>query len=246
MIHHQVKSCESTQEVLRTLYMKAQHNPNETLLVSTEEQTAGRGRHGQKWVGLKHALYFSFSIKANEATPTLTSLEVGLALSHWLNQNGANVTLKWPNDLLNERGEKVGGVLLQGLSADVYACGIGINWVDPDNDLQNVNQSRERFPAGVLFMDADIRLSDKDKHDIAAKITESVSKTISEYRKNSNFNNEWNEACSHLNQEVEIRDGTSLKSGTFVGIGPLGEALLKDQNNKIIPVFTGSLFKIED
>ncbi len=238
MIQHHLASCESTTTELRALL----DNSEETsLLVSTDLQVAGQGRMGKTWLGLSNALAFSFLVEANPTTPTLTSLEIGVALSEFLkNYTQCDVKLKWPNDLLNTEHEKIGGILLQNYKSNLYFCGIGLNWSDPDGELQSIKRQVGQYPAGALFKE-DHLLSSKEKREIPLQMATYISKRVKELRL-ENFTSNWSSHCSHLNAVVEIVDNEKKTLGTFVGIGPYGEALVKDSKGATTKVYSGSLF----
>ncbi|WP_310460773.1 biotin--[acetyl-CoA-carboxylase] ligase [Sphaerotilus sp.] len=81
-------------------------------LLVAECQTAGRGRLGRPWWSQPgQALTFSLGIKLAPADWSGLSLAVGVALSEAL---GAQIGLKWPNDLwLRGDDRKLGGILIE-------------------------------------------------------------------------------------------------------------------------------------
>jgi BirA family biotin operon repressor/biotin-[acetyl-CoA-carboxylase] ligase len=89
-------------------------------IVGAEEQTAGIGRHGRKWISEAGAgLYVSMVLTAKPVPVIMLAL--GLATRDAM----AGGDLRWPNDvLLNEK--KCAGVLAQ-LEGDKIIAGIGIN-----------------------------------------------------------------------------------------------------------------------
>lgn len=239
MFQHHLSSCPSTQEVLKehfNIYQGAEF----PLLISTDQQLAGRGRHGNQWLALQNSLSFSFTVIANEETPTLTSLEVAVAVvEYFQEQFGVELQIKWPNDLINSKGEKVGGILIQSLRENIYCCGIGLNWSDPQNELAQIERLETQYPAGVIFGPDQI-LSSADKKSFSLDLAESIHFKLPKLR-TTDFKSRWLQYCSHLNTEVEIRDGARNVRGRFVGIGDLGEALLKAED-QIQRAFSGSLF----
>jgi BirA family biotin operon repressor/biotin-[acetyl-CoA-carboxylase] ligase len=89
-------------------------------IVGAEEQTAGIGRHGRKWISPAGAgLYVSIVLAAKPVPMIMLSL--GLATRDAI----AGGDLRWPNDVLLD-GKKCAGVLAQ-LEGDKIIAGIGIN-----------------------------------------------------------------------------------------------------------------------
>ncbi|MCP1509140.1 BirA family biotin operon repressor/biotin-[acetyl-CoA-carboxylase] ligase [Pseudomonas marginalis] len=103
-------------------------------LVLAEQQTAGRGRRGRKWVSpFAQNVYYSLVLRVEGGLRQLEglSLVVGLAVMQALRESGVQgAALKWPNDVLVGQ-KKIAGILLElvGDPADIchVVLGIGIN-----------------------------------------------------------------------------------------------------------------------
>ena len=131
----------STNEVAKAL--AASGAPQGTLVVA-EEQTAGRGRMGRRWIApAGTSLLFSILLYPNlspEKAPRLTMLASLAAAEAIESLTGLPVRFKWPNDILI-RGRKVGGVLTEiGLTGErvdyaVVGVGLNVNW-DPSQVLE--------------------------------------------------------------------------------------------------------------
>ena len=101
-------------------------------------QTAGRGRAGRRWESDDVSLTFSLAWPFARPLAALVGLPlaVGVAVAEALAQHGAAVTLKWPNDVLQD-GRKLGGILIETAASAATqqesepACwaviGIGVN-----------------------------------------------------------------------------------------------------------------------
>lgn len=103
-------------------------------LLAAEEQTAGRGRRGRRWLscvgaGLTFSLARRMACPARELAPL--SLAAGVATVRALRALGAaEVMLKWPNDLM-VHGGKLGGILAETRirgETSTAVVGIGLNW----------------------------------------------------------------------------------------------------------------------
>ena len=124
-------SLSSTSEVLKAL---AARGAPEGTLVITDQQTAGKGRLGRKWLAspgtsLLLSLLFRPDLAPNQA-PRLTmicSLSIAEAIE---GLTGLSVGLKWPNDIFI-RGKKAGGILTEsgttGGHLDYVIVGMGLN-----------------------------------------------------------------------------------------------------------------------
>ncbi|MFA7594635.1 MAG: bifunctional biotin--[acetyl-CoA-carboxylase] ligase/biotin operon repressor BirA [Thiohalobacteraceae bacterium] len=112
-----------------------------------EWQTAGRGRRGRDWVSpFGENLYLSvlWRFASGPAAIAGLSLVVGVAVARALRGvTGADIGLKWPNDLLWQ-GRKLAGILID-LAGEAggpsYAViGIGINVRMSDRGAKTINQ----------------------------------------------------------------------------------------------------------
>lgn len=103
-------------------------------IILAEQQSAGRGRRGRKWVSpFAQNIYYSLVLRVDGGMRQLEglSLVVGLAVLGALRDFGDfEAGLKWPNDIL-VGNKKIAGILLElvGDPADVchVVIGIGVN-----------------------------------------------------------------------------------------------------------------------
>ncbi len=111
-----------------------QNMPPHASLLCAGHQTAGRGRGNKVWVSPHHSLTFSIALPFfNQARQNpATALVVGVACAEVLQKLGAQVQLKWPNDILWQ-GKKLAGILLESSTRHPHHCvlGIGVNLESP-------------------------------------------------------------------------------------------------------------------
>ena len=102
------------------------------------EQTAGRGRHGRRWVSPPgKGLYLTAVLPADLARPSVTLAAAVAAAEAGEEVAGVEVRIKWPNDVLVD-GRKWGGVLAEPLPPAGGApvlLGIGLNVGHAGHDL---------------------------------------------------------------------------------------------------------------
>lgn len=120
----------------------------EGLIVRSDLQTAGRGRHGRVWTSPPGNLYASFLIAAPETAiaPQIGFVAVVAVIDALAQVANLPLRCKWPNDVL-VRGRKVCGILPE-LVADAggrqwLVLGIGIN-------LQPVKVADAAYPVTSL------------------------------------------------------------------------------------------------
>jgi len=115
------------------------------ICVSADEQTAGVGRYGRKWVSPKGVnLYATLCFKLPQNLPDLGCLAIlaAYSLASLLLESGLRPKIKWPNDVrLN--GKKVSGILCETIfePKEVQVLlGIGVNVNMGKKDLDRIDQ----------------------------------------------------------------------------------------------------------
>src|SRR5512141_342585 len=138
--------------------------PHGTIVVA-DEQTAGRGRMGRRWVSpAGKNLYVSLLLRP--AVPTVDAprlaLVAGVALADAVETMGVPASLKWPNDLYCG-GWKAAGILAEmasdpdGVRHVVIGVGLNVNMEKTDfpPDLRGTATSL-RIRAGRVFRRVDV------------------------------------------------------------------------------------------
>ena len=124
--HHHFETIGSTNAHARDL--AGQGAPHGTVVTSAE-QTEGRGRQGRAWATpAGKALAWSAIVPLEGEVPGLFPLRAGLAACQAVEElGGGSAEVKWPNDVMVD-GKKCAGVLVEGRPQDGWAVvGIGIN-----------------------------------------------------------------------------------------------------------------------
>lgn len=155
MITQHFDSLPSTNDAAKEL---ASRHPDESVLVTAAEQTAGRGRLGRSWVSPRGGLWMTLALRERMPSDTARApLAAGAAIAHGIAAalvdhdplRAEDIRIKWPNDVLLA-GRKVAGVLCERLSSDgapaLILIGIGVN-ADFDESLV---ADQARIPAITL------------------------------------------------------------------------------------------------
>lgn len=100
-------------------------------VVLAEEQVAGRGRQGRRWLSPPGTgIWLGYlMLPGSEPASGVVALRVGLAVAAVVGDLGARAALKWPNDVLLE-DRKLAGILCEARSAagrGWIAIGVGLN-----------------------------------------------------------------------------------------------------------------------
>ena len=192
-----------------------------------EAQTAGRGRHGRKWVSPYAAsLYLSmyWSFEGGYSVLGGMSLAVGVAIVEALIKcDVQDVQLKWPNDIY-ARGRKLAGVLIEVEGQIGSECkaiiGVGLNVVLPTN-IENIGQP---------WIDLS-QLSKPliDRNILAGTLINELNKNLALFEKCGlePFISKWRELDIYANQAIRLIIGQQTFSGFSRGIDASGAILLE-------------------
>ena len=198
--------------------------------VFCEMQTRGRGRRGRRWLSIPAgAILFAVRVPIPKS-PLGLPLAVGVGILRALESvatdaTGSDLKLKWPNDILDSEGRKVGGVLVEGLG-DSAAVGAGVN-------LLMTPELRAAVGRPVAGMVAE--LGGAQHRNVRARaVAERVAEAAAEFGRNG-VKSFLNEALSRhiavMGGEVSFRAGDGrLRRGEFAGFGEQGELLLRGKN----------------
>ena len=155
-----LKECKSTMDEAKKLPEKGWQR------VITEKQTGGRGRKKSSWESKNQDLLATWSIGKTilkTIDPGLLQVLIGSKIANILNQY-----CKWPNDIVNIRGEKIGGILIEMDSeSDNLRIGLGINQYDNYVKGLKIAGWKEKTPGlnlDELFQIIDAELSSFLEH----------------------------------------------------------------------------------
>ena len=207
------ESCSSTNDVLLK-------GPSATpVLLAAEEQTSGRGRRGRRWHSAPGAgITFSLSRKINRPTRELPALSLvaGVAAARALRALGADVQVKWPNDLV-VGGAKLGGILVETRSSGHAVIGIGIN-CRPTPGL-NAKVRRE-----VAYLGNAV-----ERNDVIRRIGLALMEALDAFERQGldGLRAEWESMDAHAGQRLRVRlaNGKVL-TGTASGLAQDGSLQL--------------------
>jgi BirA family biotin operon repressor/biotin-[acetyl-CoA-carboxylase] ligase len=236
----------------------AHDRPEEGSVVLTDNQTAGKGRQGHRWVDVPGRNVLS-SILLRPLFPfhllvMLASLAVVDSIAETCH---IHATIKWPNDvLIGER--KVAGILIE-TSHDLVGClvavlGIGVNvngrveelsehyisdqqasLITTATTLETVcghEVSREVFIARMLLHVEKSYLALQQESTSGRVISEPASRLIRE---------RWRGQLSTLGRTISVQQGDSKISGVAEDVNDNGELLLRRHSGEVVTITWGNV-----
>jgi len=207
---------------------------NDGLVVFAEEQTAGRGRAGNKWLsGRADSILCSIVLVENKLNAELLSLTCAVAVAEAIGKPGwAQAKIKWPNDIILN-GKKIAGILLESKSMSIDDCQLPISQSKIENRKSkiyivgigiNCHQKKESF-AGELqqiatSIDAESH-SVSDRNVLAKRLLVSVGQWLKIAVNNSEkVIDRWRELSIQLGHRISLIFNGTKFTGHCIGIDP--------------------------
>ncbi len=216
---------------------RARSGAAEGLVVVAEHQTAGRGRLDRTWeTPARSALTLSVLLRPHTPAadwPWLPLL-TGYAASLALRRHGAEVSLKWPNDVLLD-DEKLAGILVERIdtaSGPAVVVGVGIN----------VTTTRDELPVAAATSLALAGLA-VDRTDLLSSLLGCLRREYDAFERGgvAALRTAYTDACVTVGREVrvDLPTGETL-SGRATGIDEGGRLLVAAPGG-VVPVSAGDV-----
>lgn len=204
-------------------------------VVLSEVQTAGRGRRGRSWLS-PAGLNLTLSVALRPALRATDAWQLGLATALATLEACApaaprsSLGLKWPNDVVEQDGRKVAGLLLETvmsgerLTGAVLGIGINANWRPAE--MPEEIAGRAMSLSALAGADVDrVALLDRllDALDEEVLAVEAGHSPLARYRA----------ACVTIGREVAVDTAAGIVHGRAVGLDANGSLLLETTGGQI-------------
>jgi BirA family biotin operon repressor/biotin-[acetyl-CoA-carboxylase] ligase len=216
-------------------------------VVWAHRQTAGRGRQGREWTCYEGNVFWSAVLRPEPDWPRHTDLVYvnALAVHRTLAEllgPGADIKLKWPNDILLSGGKLVGSLLESGGQwtngqPEWLVVGNGINVVDHPT-TQDV-----RYPATSLH-EAGFGHASRDP--IIRALRTNLEAEIEYWRRNRfpGVRTRYLSLAHGLGTSIRVRaseDKSMYREGIYRGIDDAGSLLLEVEPGKLEKFWSGDV-----
>jgi BirA family biotin operon repressor/biotin-[acetyl-CoA-carboxylase] ligase len=225
-------------------------SPGRLSVAITDNQVAGRGRHGRTWQsppGSGICLSLGYTFDRQPRNLSALTLAIGLGVVDALDDAGApGILLKWPNDLIANDG-KLGGILTEaqslGQGAAMVVTGIGLN-VDLQETPGAATGIGDARPIADL---AGLGVPLAPRHEIAARLIERVCGAFVAYE-DSGFvplAARWSERDWLRGRQLTVDTPRRRVAGVGAGIADDGALLVDTGAGTRIRVTSGSIVVVE-
>lgn len=203
-------------------------------VIQAKKQTKGRGRRGRSWISSDGNLFFSLLLEFDIKNLGALVVICALCLLQSIKQlkSGADVLLKWPNDVLLN-GKKVSGILLEKADGNYMIAGIGVN-------VKTSPKNEEMLYPVISLKEAGIDISADDFLKLYLKV---FCDNVNIYREKGFevLRRQWLECAKGVGKKITIRQDENIEEGIFKGIDEKADLLL-EKNGKISKILVGDVF----
>ncbi len=242
----------STNDVVRGLAEDGERGP---LWLRADSQSAGRGRRGRVWTSAKGNLFISglFALTGDPLAGAQLGFAAALAIADTIKTYApdANVTLKWPNDVLVD-GAKISGILLEtgGAQDRWLIVGIGLNLTH--HPLTH-GSGDTPYPATHLLAhidEADL-LGPEPVYTGVEAVMAVLSARFMHWRDLHSTHGfaplraKWLAQAQGMGERAQIRTGERTITARLVTLGENGELQIAHDNGTIEAVYAGDVFPQE-
>ena len=207
--------------------------PPEGIIISTKQQTAGRGHGSNKWES-KRGKNLTFSIilypvflKADEQF--LLSMAISLGIKDFLELFIDNIYIKWPNDIYVS-DDKIAGILIEnsisGNNFDYCVAGIGININQEKFTRYAVN------PISLFQLTGRIHSLD-DSLNLLCRQLDFRYNQLKKVKNRQNIKANYLNSLYHYQEFVQFRHENKKFTAKIAGIDSSGRLIIRHKNGEI-------------
>ncbi len=212
--------------------------PEGTVIVA-EEQTAGRGRRGSRWVSPRGGVWLSVVLRPD--LPLVQAPLIGFGAATALARTIRETTrllarVKWPNDVLIN-GQKVAGILVEaGPAAEWVVVGIGIN----------ANLPREALPDMIGYPVTSLQEAlgyPVDRGVLVRTLLREVEKSYELLRSGGALATlrRWREMADTLGRGVRVMLGETVVEGVADDVDDTGALLVRQGDGTVQRIVAGEI-----
>lgn len=213
----------------------------EGVAVVAERQLQGRGRRGRTWasppglnllvsVGLRPRLRASEGWQLGQAAALAARSACSVL---------APVDVKWPNDLVDPEGRKLGGLLVEtavdgeSVSEAVVGVGLNANWRVADMPAELAESATSL---------AELAHRDVDRAALLGRLLCELDVEVASIESGASPLDRYRDACMTIGQLVTVVTGSGVVAGRAVDLDARG-ALVVDTGGGAVTVTTGEVVR---
>lgn len=212
----------------------------EGVVVRAEEQTAGRGRLGRRWVAPPGtSLLFTVLLRPAPTLVEQVPMAAAVAVARAVERvTGLRPAVKWPNDLV-VKGRKFAGILVETefvgneLAWVLLGVGINVNW-DPGAEVPEL--------AGQATGLGRELGQPVDRERLFREVLLELDRAYLKLRAGWSPFQAWRRRLTTVGQEVEVVAGAQRFRGLAVGVDRTGRLRLRPPDGRVVVIGFGDVF----
>ena len=210
--------------------------PAEKFVATAVRQNAGRGRRGRSWIGLDGNLFMSLGVKQELKDLGQLVFVVSLSLADVIAGLGAEVKIKWPNDVL-VGGGKISGILMENGENGYIIIGIGVNITDAPRLSTLLYRSASLKENGIEI----------DRLDFLRMYLKKFDENRNIWHKDGfeNIRRRWLQMAKGQGEDIRVVTEKGEECGVFAGVDNNGLLLLQ-KGDIVQKIYAGDVFYKED
>lgn len=205
--------------------------------ILADEQTAGRGRFGRRWVA-PPGTNLTFTILVRPTIDALESLSIvaALAVADGVRDiTGIDSVFKWPNDVQVD-GRKLAGILIEaefsGDRPSFALVGIGLN----------INQESSAEPeiAGIAVSLRDLLEHTVEREAVLAAVLNAFERWY-DRAPDASICHTWSSRLVTLGQTISVSFAGQIESGLAESVTPVGALRLRRADGSVVVLPAGEV-----
>ena len=218
----------STNKYLKENYQ----NHDEFTVVTTDNQTNGKGRMTRVWNSTTDDLTFSILLKPNIDSSQISQIPliIGASLCEIINKY-IKSEIKWPNDIM-VNNKKIAGILVEGITSnkvDAIVVGVGIN-------VNSIN-----FPDDLLIKATSLKKQLNKTIDKEKLLNQIIKEFIILYMEFLNGNKKYLDICIENNYLKNKQVYVNNELIEVLDINFNGNLIIQDSYNNIKELYYGEV-----
>ena len=238
-IGHRIDYYHSVGSTMDLARQAAHEGVAEGTVIVAEEQTAGRGRFGRKWVTAPgQNLSFSVVLYPGRWAVSRISVAAAVAVARVIRHlYGLSPGIKWPNDV-RINGKKVSGILIEAAVQNeqvryaVLGVGVNVN-MDPSDDG---NESL----GDTTCLSKEVGHTVQREETLQAVLQE-LSYIYASLQEWGSVWSEWRESMETLGREVRVLWGDQVEEGRAEDIDSEGNLVLRRKDGTVVSLTAGEV-----
>lgn len=230
------QSVGSTMDVAR---QAVEEGAEEGTVILAEEQTAGRGRFGRKWVTAPgQNLSFSVVLYPGKWAVSRLSVAAAVAVARVLrHMYGLSPGIKWPNDV-RVNGKKVCGILveaaIQNEQVRYAVLGVGVNVnMDPSDE-------GDKGLGDTTCLSKEVEHA-VQREEVLQAVLQELGYIYASLQEWGSVWREWRESMETLGKEVRVLWGEQVEEGVAEDVDGEGNLVLRRKDGTVVSLTAGEV-----